>query len=501
MTGPLTLEIIAAASLVSALSAYWYYLHHRYRVPEWGEFLLTQSRRVPERAVISTRGKEGTSKPGLHVQTYASTKSSRAVLEAVEGADPSKELEDSPEKESITTGTVRIQKGTIGVFIGKLGSNIKQIQKDSNTLMHLNDEVLDNGDRICVIRGSRDCVSLAMEIIAKFLESLPIVVFKEILIPMSSVGRIIGVGGEGIRSIEEKSSASVHVDVDREAQNGEKRSCRFAVVKGTKEQIEKAEEIILAQIQEHTSLAARGKTVVVDANRTTSVMKPSIPEIIVEPFQQPYLGLHGKVEVFVSCVYNPNMFWIQLIGKESIDLRRLSQAMTDFYRPKNSRQCEGEPYFFRPGEVVAAPFQSDGKMYRARVLRVNRNKTLEVLYVDYGDIQTLRTNFVRPLMPEFFRLKFQAIKASLNLSCPEMTWPEDTVAKFCDLSYCAKWKSLTAEFKGFVTDDRNGEMTRICIELMDKDRNLGLELIQKGLATKRDSILLVPPIPVYRKSS
>ncbi|CAG7721922.1 unnamed protein product, partial [Allacma fusca] len=41
------------------------------------------------------------------------------------------------------------------VFIGKLGSNIKQIQKDSNTLMHLNDEVLDNGDRICVIRGSR----------------------------------------------------------------------------------------------------------------------------------------------------------------------------------------------------------------------------------------------------------------------------------------------------------------------------------------------------------
>ena len=55
-----------------------------------------------------------------------------------------------------------------------------------------------------------------------------------------------------------------------------------------------------------------------------------------------------------------------------------------------------------------------------------------------------------------------------SIRCPEGSWPEDMIIHFCDISHCAKWKSLTAKIKGFVTDVENKRIARIHLELMDK---------------------------------
>ena len=83
-----------------------------------------------------------------------------------------------------------------------------------NDLLELT-TVFDNGDRLCIMRGSEDNVSLAKTLVSKFLESAPDILCKEVLIPKQCVGRVIGHDGKIIRSIEEKSKATVFVDLKR----------------------------------------------------------------------------------------------------------------------------------------------------------------------------------------------------------------------------------------------------------------------------------------------
>lgn len=71
---------------------------------------------------------------------------------------------------------------------------------------------LENGDRLCVIRGAPGNVSLAESLIEKFMYEQPTVFTITLTVPLSSVGRIIGRGGETIRSIQDQSKARVNVE-------------------------------------------------------------------------------------------------------------------------------------------------------------------------------------------------------------------------------------------------------------------------------------------------
>ena len=67
-----------------------------------------------------------------------------------------------------------------------------------------------------MIRGEEDQVSQAKTLVDKFLECLPPdVLSKEIMVPNICVGRIIGHDGSMIKRIEEKSEATVFVDLTR----------------------------------------------------------------------------------------------------------------------------------------------------------------------------------------------------------------------------------------------------------------------------------------------
>ncbi|CAG7826662.1 unnamed protein product [Allacma fusca] len=427
------------------------------------------------------------------IQVSASTTSADEVVARAEewanNANVSKP-EDKQLVEEIT-----IPKDVVAGIIGKKGCNIKQIQKDSNTRINFKDETLENGDRLCVIKGRPDDVSFAQDLINKFISAQPVAVTKEILIPRLSIGRIIGRNGETIRGIQDMSKAKVNIDSDRyEVREGDSEEYGVVMLKGTQDQIDLAESLILEQVEEEKNFRNRIKGVAatrtprrVNAAAASTDVRPQPQDL---PLSKPVLRPNGIVEVYVSCVYHPNLFWIQQVGQDSIELDKLGEAMTDHYSRENSRKGTEDPEGdFQVGDIVASPFQLDDKMYRAKIISFD-GTTAEVEYVDYGDRRNVSTNQLRAIAPTFLSLKFQAVEASLNLECPESKWPDDTITTFCDLSYCAQWKSLTAKVKGFLPDENgSSKNVAVCLELMDRESNIGDEMIKQGLATKRDEFI------------
>jgi len=312
------------------------------------------------------------------------------------------------------------------------------------------------------------------------------------------VGRIIGKGGESIRSIQELSKCKVNVDTaNRYGRSGGGGDIRLVTVtlKGTDDQIGYAKSLIIEKVEEEKVL--RRNIEVATKNRSSRM--PAAPGSPPPPgaFDNPPLpsatangvystsvsiaALKDRVkEVFVCCAYHPNDFWIQVVGRESIELDKLSDMMTEHYRGSPP-----EDTIFNVDDIVAAPFDYDSKMYRGRVLRVDEDM-MEIAYVDYGDKRVVRQSDVRTMFPDFLALKFQSIQATLNLRCLNERWSDEAIAMFCDLTYCAQWKSLTAKVLDFLKPSNDSKDVIVWLDLVDRELNIRDQLIQSGYAVSND---------------
>jgi len=88
-------------------------------------------------------------------------------------------------------------------------------------------------------------------------------------------------------------------------------------------------------------------------------------------------------------------------------------------------------------------------------------------------------------MPQFLSLKFQAIEATLNLTMVDSKWSDEAINCFCDLSYCAQWKSVSARVRSSFNSE-DGSNVRWWVDMMDGNINIGDELIRKGFAKGGD---------------
>lgn len=108
---------------------------------------------------------------------------------------------------------------------------------------------------------------------------------------------------------------------------------------------------------------------------------------------------------------------IQQIGTGTSALTELMSAFRSFHLNKaNDTPLPGPP---KAGDWVAAQFSEDGNWYRGKVRRNDREKqTAEVVYVDFGNSETLPWSDLRPLtQPQFSgqKLRPQAVDAVLSL--------------------------------------------------------------------------------------
>ncbi|KAF1838458.1 hypothetical protein BDW02DRAFT_565051 [Decorospora gaudefroyi] len=120
-------------------------------------------------------------------------------------------------------------------------------------------------------------------------------------------------------------------------------------------------------------------------------------------------------DVMVTHVEDDGRLRLQLIGSGTSALTSLMDAFGKFHlNPANNAGLPSPP---KAGEFVAAKFTADDQWYRARIRRNDREaKKAEVVYIDYGNSETIPWSRLRPLSQAQFlpsKLKPQAVEAQL----------------------------------------------------------------------------------------
>lgn len=385
---------------------------------------------------------------------------------------------------------VEIQKEDIGMIIGRSGSNLKYIERQTDTRINV-DDAKDDGMvvRILTIRGTSDSVHNAENMIYSQINSKPVLDTKEMLIPTVAVGRVIGKVGSSIKEIIKKSNAKVEVE------NSTARSEKTKItIRGSLEQIALATELIHKKVEEYEEVKAKmnegiGKRSPFRSLRsqTANVVHPN-SEGDIKSEKLVSTSSDGSLTVFISSVINPDKFWVQIMNDRAVELDQLVDSMTDYYNQQSNQETHHLDEV-NVGQIVAVLFHLDQKWYRAQVTAVTTS--LELYFVDYGDSVDIPLSSVFGLNPDFLGLRFQAIECGLaNVKPAGDSWSEEAISCFEDLTHVAQWKPLVARVESY-REQRSGSPLP-CVCLFDtsgeeKDVNISEELISRGYAVKAKS--------------
>uniref|UniRef100_A0A673TN56 Tudor and KH domain-containing protein n=1 Tax=Suricata suricatta TaxID=37032 RepID=A0A673TN56_SURSU len=399
---------------------------------------------------------------------------------------------------------MRVPQEAVKLIIGRQGANIKQLRKQTGARIDVDTE--DVGDeRVLLISGFPVQVCKAKAAIHQILtENTP--VSEQLSVPQRSVGRIIGRGGETIRSICKASGAKITCDKESE---GTLLLSRLIKISGTQKEVAAAKHLILEKVSEDEELRKRiahsAETRVLrkqpisvrreEALESGGAGVPALwesaapepeplgalpqkgggdmtvegpedawekcsgdsfqksgaqtsPEMSMFEIPSPDFSFHANefLEVYVSASEHPNHFWIQIIGSRSLQLDKLVNEMTQHY--ENSLP---EDLTVHVGDIVAAPLPTNGSWYRARVLGTLENGNLDLYFVDFGDNGDCPLKDLRALRSDFLSLPFQAIECSLARIAPSgEQWEEEALDEFDRLTHCADWKPLVAKISSYV---------------------------------------------------
>lgn len=122
-------------------------------------------------------------------------------------------------------------------------------------------------------------------------------------------------------------------------------------------------------------------------------------------------------DVIITSIDQDCQLKMQLIGPGTSALTQMMNAFRSFHI--SNKEANGPlPSPPKVGDLVSARFTEDNEWYRAKVRRNDRdNKTSDVLYIDYGNKETVTWSRLRPLAPQFSvaKLPGQASTATLSL--------------------------------------------------------------------------------------
>lgn len=415
----------------------------------------------------------------------------------------------------------------IPLCVGRGGSNLKSIEQQSSTKIHLRDK--NDKCKICDIYGTADGVKQARALLLKEIERAPIVK-EEIFVPQSVCGKIMGRCGESMQEICRISLAKVTVDSGG-GRSGGAMDKRRILLTGNQQQVNIARKLIEEKIEEDEELRRAVEEVEhrreprrSPSNSINSSMYSSQTSLSSHlPPREKLLASRNEdkpMEVYVSAIASPSKFWVQIIGPQSKKLDDMVQSMTEYYsEPENkARHQIGEPYL---GQIVAAVFKYDGKWYRAEIVGILPNQynpnevVLDLYFVDYGDSEYVSPHEVFELRTDFLTLRFQAVECFLSgvkstmLHDPD-TWDPPAIQKFEELTQVANWKKLISRATTYKERQKGAasaarESSPIPgVELFDLTEgvevNIGHIMISHGFALPADDIPR-PRSPYYLVAS
>ena len=182
-------------------------------------------------------------------------------------------------------------------------------------------------------------------------------------------------------------------------------------------------------------------------------------------------GLEKKV--LVSSAESPSKFHCQLYCNAD-KLEKLSRSINCIY--SKLRASEGLLAAPSPGYPCCAQFTVDGCWYRALITQVSGGRAL-VLYIDFGNSETLPFTKIKRLLPEFLKLPRQALVCSLNrVRANGKTWSQAALKRFIALTEGA------AKMKVVAQEDRGIHHVELVIGQPQQEKNISDELLLAGCA-------------------
>ncbi|KAK6343036.1 hypothetical protein TWF718_008413 [Orbilia javanica] len=177
-------------------------------------------------------------------------------------------------------------------------------------------------------------------------------------------------------------------------------------------------------------------------------------------------------DVVVTNVDESGKMKVQLVGSGTDQLEKMMAEFRNFHLNKsNATPLSGPP---KVGDIVAAKFSEDGEFYRAKVRRVDReSKKADVLYVDYGNSETVPFTSLRPLtQPQFSvtKLKAQAV---------------DAVLSFCQFPGSEMYIN---DAKHYLLEITGNQQLVGNVDFTEKDGTMSLTLFKSGSKSADDNI-------------
>ncbi|CAG8709870.1 438_t:CDS:1, partial [Ambispora leptoticha] len=184
------------------------------------------------------------------------------------------------------------------------------------------------------------------------------------------------------------------------------------------------------------------------------------------------------LDIIVSEVISGGHFYIQIVNDSIHSLERLMSEFSLHHKNNNNNQTITP----RNGEIVSAQFTQDDQWYRAKIKKyLPEKKTVEVIYIDYGNSETIPLSRVRPIPPNFLQLPPQSHEAMLSfikVPLPEDDYGNEALERFRELT---DNKQLVANLE--FTENKVRYLTLYDpTKSQSPEASINAELVRDGLA-------------------
>ncbi|XP_015777943.1 PREDICTED: RING finger protein 17-like [Acropora digitifera] len=163
------------------------------------------------------------------------------------------------------------------------------------------------------------------------------------------------------------------------------------------------------------------------------------------------IGEGDFVDVLVTHVVSPDEIYVQkLQGEETLELQQIMEEMGKLFKGRRHGSEWSVPWPYK-GLLCAARFTEDKIWYRALVIGVNSDDTVNVVYVDFGNCETLPFSDIRKLPDMYLRLPRQALPLSLVDIKPNGDSTEWQQEDQHNISSLLLNRSMVVDVKGQIT--------------------------------------------------
>ncbi|XP_075057426.1 tudor domain-containing protein 6 isoform X2 [Mixophyes fleayi] len=207
-------------------------------------------------------------------------------------------------------------------------------------------------------------------------------------------------------------------------------------------------------------------------------------ELHYSPFEEQLFEPGATIEVAVSHVDNPGLFWCQ----NSAHRLELSALMNVIQKHCSCEICPYESGAF----ACLAQCPSSGLWYRAFIIEVpssmSKADSVQVLFVDFGNKKTVPVSNLRAMKSDFFHLKAQAFKCSVyDIITPTgknpFNWDNGATKVFCDfVSEALNWSEFHCTVFAIASLDKT--LFNI-VDLSTPFSSVCDTLVKRGYATRQ----------------